>query len=1003
MRKVILLTALLFSVSIAFAKPISKDYASRIAYNYYKQYEASRTLNFSISNSYEIKYDGKTTMYVFNFSSGGFVIVAADDASIPVLGTSSTGEIKENCDNLNLNWWLSCYSREIIYITKNNISNKATVKEWNNIANEVFPAPAKNTRDVNQLLTTTWDQGNYYNDSCPVDAGGPDGRCLTGCVATAMGQVMKYYNYPTKGVGYHSYVHSTYGTLSANFGNTTYNWGAMTPSITSVNSAVATLLYHCGVAVEMGYGPSASGATTSSIPDALMNYFDYANTAEIKDKSNYPNDDDWKGLIINELSSSHPVLYTGIDNTEGGHAFVCDGYRSSDQKFHFNWGWSGNPNNYFAIGALNPAGYAFNSNNMIVIGIKPKFIPPPVDDAYKLMSNKLDPDSIPLYPLLTYNWIDITDGSGTEVTGLTDDGVKGPFSLGQDYIFFRDQHKFNKIWIGDNGHVNFQDGSALSASFPTIPATKAPNDFIAPLEADLLPSSATGAKIYYKVDTNKFIVTWKDYPHWQSAAPGYSGKITMQAIYYKDGNFKFQYQSYLPFTWPSGSDLEKDPIIGCENSSGTIGYAWLNYNTPLARHDSIFNNGATFVPGLCILGYYTHKHPSIKDLTVEYVTLEGINKTDNKGYPIFSGNKKLTAKISNVGTIGASSVIVKGAVQPVGGSVTTIPQEIIDTIPPGESVIKTLATPFNFTKAPSQNFNTYTVRMRQTTTGDIEAGNDSLTVEYVVMDDTLIVKKSFGWGNRPVGSTFYLFGFDNGGVDFIPPSGYYPVQIDSIAFIAGRNTNETSVTDKNTYFRLYKIDSAGVIDTLNPLTAILAYDLTTFESQPSGTLQRFSLPISGVTLQNEGEGLAVKFTPTPGMRIVLDDSGPFSRRNYELLGADWTPSRENETRDACIYVVWTFPNTVGIKGKIHSECSLTNYPNPFSKYTTIEFYNKEKGNVKLNIYDINGKLIKTIVDDNLSEGKYKFNFNGSQLNGGIYFYRLETQNYIATKKLTIIK
>ncbi|MDD5569612.1 MAG: C10 family peptidase [Bacteroidales bacterium] len=365
MRKVILLTALLFGVSIVFAKPVSKDFAIKIAYNYYKHYESSKSSNFFISNSFEIKFNGKTTMYVFNFSPGGYVIIAADDASIPALGASGTSEIKENSDNENLNFWLSCYSREISFITNNNLSNKQTIKEWNDIAVEIFPLLTEDVKEVTTpLITTNWDQTNYYNDSCP-------GGSLVGCVAVAMCQVMKYHNYPTVGVGSHQYTDPTYGLLKANFGATTYSWGSMPNSVSSPNSAVAQLLFHGGVSVDMVYSTSVSNSYNYRVPNALINHFDYQNTAEIKYKSDFT-DFQWKEMIKNELNYNRPVYYSGNNSgSTNGHAFNCDGWRISDGKFHFNWGWSGSSDGWFTIGALNP-GYDFNYFNSIVIRVRPK-------------------------------------------------------------------------------------------------------------------------------------------------------------------------------------------------------------------------------------------------------------------------------------------------------------------------------------------------------------------------------------------------------------------------------------------------------------------------------------------------------------------------------------------------------------------------------------------------------------------------------------------------------
>ncbi|MDD5569611.1 MAG: C10 family peptidase [Bacteroidales bacterium] len=370
MKKVFLLSALLLSASIIFAKPVSKDFAGKIAYNCYKHYESSKSSNFAISNSFEIKYDGITTMYVFNFSPGGFVIVAADDASIPVLGQSGTGEIKENSNNPNLNWWLSQYSKEIKQIVNNNLSNKQTIAKWNEIANGNFSRPAKDIQDVANLLSTTWNQDSPYNDSCPGITSGPGGNAWAGCVAVATSQIMRYHAYPSTGIGSHTYITRTNKWVcKADFGIATYNWGTMPNS--GANAALAKAMFHVAVSVDMDFNSSGSGAYSSTVPGALMTYFDYQPCAEIKSKSNYT-DVQWKTMIKNELDATRPVYYSGDGGTgAAGHAFVCCGWRTSDGAFYFNWGWDGSSDGWYTIGNLNP-GSNFNSNNQIVIRIKPK-------------------------------------------------------------------------------------------------------------------------------------------------------------------------------------------------------------------------------------------------------------------------------------------------------------------------------------------------------------------------------------------------------------------------------------------------------------------------------------------------------------------------------------------------------------------------------------------------------------------------------------------------------
>lgn len=364
MKKLTLgILSLLVSVAII-AAPVDVKVAEKVAVNYYKHYAPTNIKNFEVKEMFSGTYNGMTTYYAFAFKAGGFVMVAADDASIPVLGSSHDSEF-DNTNNPIAKAWFDAYSKEIADIVNAKLSNVETAKEWQSILKNKF---AKGTKDVPNMLTTTWDQSPWYNQYCPSGS-------VTGCVATSMGQIMKYWNYPTTGYGSHSYIHTTYGVQTANFGATTYNWASMPNTVNSGNyQAVATLLYHCGVAVNMNYSPSGSGAFSEDVPAAMMAYFGYAPTMQYKDKANYPNNTDWFNLIKADLDAGRPVYYAGQDATQGGHAWVCCGYRSSDSKLYMNWGWSGYNNGYYAVGALNPTGYAFNQSNRVIIGIKPGYL-----------------------------------------------------------------------------------------------------------------------------------------------------------------------------------------------------------------------------------------------------------------------------------------------------------------------------------------------------------------------------------------------------------------------------------------------------------------------------------------------------------------------------------------------------------------------------------------------------------------------------------------------------
>jgi hypothetical protein len=219
------------------------------------------------------------------------------------------------------------------------------------------------------MLVSTWDQGNYYNQMCPADPEGPAGHCYTGCVATAMGQLCYYFRWPDTGTGSYSYTHPDYGTISANFGETEYDWYGMTNHLSEQNPAVAELLFHLGVSVDMDYGPNGSGMWNHKAAYSLRTYFKYSPETEylFRDSTNL----DWDSVIIAHLDNGIPMYYAGwsVPNLNG-HAFICDGYQD-EEYFHFNWGWGGSWDGYFYIDTLTPGGSNFNLAQELVINCFP--------------------------------------------------------------------------------------------------------------------------------------------------------------------------------------------------------------------------------------------------------------------------------------------------------------------------------------------------------------------------------------------------------------------------------------------------------------------------------------------------------------------------------------------------------------------------------------------------------------------------------------------------------
>jgi len=368
MRKIhLLIFSLLLAVS-GFTNTASITKARILADHYFSSY--SGKVAQKLENSFSVQHNGIPVYHVFNYQGGGFVVVAASDAVTPILAQSNEGSIDENITNPAAKYWFESYSKEIFHIISAKLDNTETLKQWNNILGKTME---RSIDDVGPLLTTTWDQGTGYNVYCPDNPYIPGAHVPAGCVATALGQIMKYHNFPAQGVLSHSYMHENYGTQAANFGNSTYNWNAMGNSANDPNhNDISLLLYHAGVSVEMDYGLSSSGAHTEFVPWALTNYFNYDPlTISIDLKIDYT-DSVWKEMLKAELNVSRPIFYSGNDGDGSpGHAWVCDGWRSGDDMFHMNWGWSGSADGWFTIGGLNPSLNNLNADNTVVRGIKP--------------------------------------------------------------------------------------------------------------------------------------------------------------------------------------------------------------------------------------------------------------------------------------------------------------------------------------------------------------------------------------------------------------------------------------------------------------------------------------------------------------------------------------------------------------------------------------------------------------------------------------------------------
>ena len=316
--------------------------------------------------------DNEPAVYVFN-GQEGFVLVSANDDTRAVLGYSDNGQFDATDIPENMQFWLQMYADELARYNANKQPGKPALKR---------AAVQTSYPTITPILgNVEWGQGEPYNNLCPTVNGE---RCVTGCVATAISQIMYVHKHPTKGTGSHSYTSATHQlTSSANFSATTYDWSNMLPYYynnynTTQANAVATLMHHVGIVAEMDYDPEGSGANSAYTLSQMATYFGYDAGIRTLPKD-YMREEEVMTAIISDLEQGHPVFVSGRTKNDEGHAFVCDGMQS-DGYLHINWGWYGVSNGYFALSALNPeqqgtggsaSDMAFTEEVDIYTGIQP--------------------------------------------------------------------------------------------------------------------------------------------------------------------------------------------------------------------------------------------------------------------------------------------------------------------------------------------------------------------------------------------------------------------------------------------------------------------------------------------------------------------------------------------------------------------------------------------------------------------------------------------------------
>ena len=365
---------LLFAAVLAMAGNVTPDKARTLASSFFTTTRSAAKVDLVWDGT-----DGLTraasapAFYVFNREGGGFVIISGEDSAVPILGFSETGSFQTEGMPENIRHWFDSYTAQINYLRNTGEQQRSSgAALWERAAREGI----RSYSVVKRIATPSWGQGSPFNNLCPNVDGD---RSVTGCVCTALCEVMFYHKWPltTKGDLLPDYSYTTdknnTQTITGHNLSTSYDWSKMKTSYkgsytTEEATAIATLMHDVGVMLESSYNPTGTGAYAESIPTAVIHYMDYDSSAYLAYREEFSNKE-WCDLIRNDIDAGLPVIYGG-DGDGGGHEFVVDGYATED-FFYVNWGWTGTDNGYFKISSfMLDKDYDFRFNISAVFGLK---------------------------------------------------------------------------------------------------------------------------------------------------------------------------------------------------------------------------------------------------------------------------------------------------------------------------------------------------------------------------------------------------------------------------------------------------------------------------------------------------------------------------------------------------------------------------------------------------------------------------------------------------------
>lgn len=378
MKRLLLVTIVtLLSLGRLLSNPVDVESAKSLAEKFVKaNFELRQSVNVDLEYVVNTDYD-EPCFYIFNVGEQAYVMVSANDCVRPIMAYSKESAFDKDNIAPGLQFMLDAIKESFIYSINEGVEASPEVEaEWKSLE-EYGVLSVTRAKAVGPLCTTKWDQSWPYNKYCPESSASysSHGHVVVGCAATAMSQLMRYWGYPAQGIGEYSYTDPAYGNQYVNYGETTYHWDLMPDELNADSpldqiDAVATLCYHAGVSVDMQYDNTGAGsaALSSDVRRAMRDNFGYIDC----EYSVKMNNSTWAASLKEAIEMGYPIFYSGYRPAPngGGHAFICDGF-DENGLFHFNFGWAGSGDGYFA-----PEGIEYTDQVVAYL----KLIPQPVYD-----------------------------------------------------------------------------------------------------------------------------------------------------------------------------------------------------------------------------------------------------------------------------------------------------------------------------------------------------------------------------------------------------------------------------------------------------------------------------------------------------------------------------------------------------------------------------------------------------------------------------------------------